>query len=536
RVRGAGRDGHGPLPLRGDASPVQPLRRGNARPARDGRRPAARDSTDPLSSERGSLRSPEPRGSASGAPRDSSRRAASPRVLQSRFSTTRMRLSIRGAAPPPGVPEPAGGFKRSWLWGAAASLLATAALFLPLRAGIPRAADLPYHLGTTAQVLDALRHGDLYPRWMPNFYDGMGEPTLVFYPPGLYLIAAGLSGLVGGDVLFGLFASLVLFAFAGSLGMFVFLRRSFGNLAAGCGSLLFALLPYRVFELYSAGLDSAFAAGCLLPWVFGALARESGAAAAGVCPFRLALALLFAAVVLLNLPTALFLAYLTAIWLAVEVVRSRRWRFAGRVLFEVGLGMLLAGLYLVPAILELPEIRIPMNARAVYTSNFLFQRERSWMTGGVQSMFDRMAIFPVIALVFGSLIVWAFARRDARAWPPESRRLMLTVAAVSFFLMTPVSLPFWKIFPVLRQVNLPWRLLEPLGVMSVAVVALASSLLLRQRAVAIPIRVAGIAAILAVVLLWAVFASSISEVNGKVSAGSVRSLIEQYTRMPGYFM
>src|SRR5262249_9450292 len=157
-----------------------------------------------------------------------------------------MRFSMRGAAPPPGVPGSAGGFAQSGLLGVAASLVAAAVFFLPLVEGVPRAAALPAHLGTTAPVVEALRRGDLCSRWMPDFHDGMGEPTLVFYPPGLYLVAAGLSWAAGGDVLFGLFGTLGLFAFAGSLGMFAFLRRRFGDRAAICGALLFAILPYRV--------------------------------------------------------------------------------------------------------------------------------------------------------------------------------------------------------------------------------------------------------------------------------------------------
>src|SRR6266496_1264216 len=316
--------------------------------------------------------------------------------------------------------------------------------------------------------------------WMGGFIVGMRKPTLIFYPPGLYAIASCLAWAARGDVLFGLFAALALFAFAGSLGMFAFLQRRFGNLAAVTGGLLFAALPYRVFELYASGLYSAFAAGSLLPWVFGALARESELEVAGDSRLRLGLPVLLAAVVLLNLPTALLVCYLAGIWLAIETLSTRRWRLARRVVIAMAAGLLLAGVYLIPATLELSEIQIPMNSRAVYTSNFLFQRGRSWMSSGLRSMFDRMAIFPAIGLVLGSAVFWfAGRRRDPAAWPSGTMRLLLTVGVASFFLMTPISLPLWKSLPALRQVNLPWRLLEPFGAVCVAVTASALSLLLR---------------------------------------------------------
>ncbi len=408
-----------------------------------------------------------------------------------------------------------------------------------MREGVPKAADLPDHLGTTAQFLESLRHGNLYPRWMPDFHDGMGEPTLVFYPPGLYAIASGLAWAAGGDVLFGLFATLALFAFTGSLGMFALLRSRFGDLAAACGGLLFAAMPYRVFELYASGLYSAFAAGSLLPWVFAALAREADLGPAGSGRIRLGLPLLIAAVVLLNLPTALLLCYLTAFWLAVEMLSTRRWKLARRVGISMAAGLLLAGVYLVPATLELSEIQIPMNSRAVYTSNFLFQGERSWMSSGLRSTFERMAIFPAIGFALGLTVLWfAGRRRDPAAWPPETMRLLLTVGVVSFFLMTPISLPLWKFLPALRQVNLPWRFLEPFGSVCVAVTASALALLLRARPIPIGVRAAGTLALLAAIWLWGVFAASISGMNGKLSAGAARAAIAQFARKTprGYFL
>src|SRR5262249_34398725 len=84
--------------------------------------------------------------------------------------------------------------------------------------------------------------------------------------------------------------------------------------------------------------------------------------------------------------------------------------------------------YLVPAILELPEIQMPRDtlrgaasARGLFTTNFLFEEGSSWMTSGLRSMFDRMALFPGVALVFGSLILWLAARRAPEAWAPRPR-------------------------------------------------------------------------------------------------------------------
>ncbi|HMF09165.1 MAG TPA: hypothetical protein VKJ00_08535, partial [Thermoanaerobaculia bacterium] len=129
--------------------------------------------------------------------------------------------------PRPGAQEPGG--RKTILLSGIVGLAGALLLFLELRHGVPRANDLADHAGTAVQVLSAFRDGVFYPRWMPDFHAGLGEPTLNFYPPGLYLVSALLAWLLGGDVLAGLFTMLFLLAVAGGMGMFVFLRRPLGT-------------------------------------------------------------------------------------------------------------------------------------------------------------------------------------------------------------------------------------------------------------------------------------------------------------------
>ena len=188
----------------------------------------------------------------------------------------------------------------------AASLLSAGLLSLPLLGGggVPRSYDLPDHLGTTVQVLRGFREGIAYPRWLPDFNDGWGEPTLVFYPPVFYFLAAGLAALLGGDSVGGLFAAVLLFAAVGAAGVFVLVRRTFGVVTGALAALLFAGIPYRFFEIYAGGLYPAFAAACLLPWALASLVEIAGGTAGrGATKAVLAWPILFALVVLTNLPT-----------------------------------------------------------------------------------------------------------------------------------------------------------------------------------------------------------------------------------------
>src|SRR4029077_15139078 len=117
-----------------------------------------------------------------------------------------------------------------------------------------------------------------------------------------------------GDVLAGLYVTLFLFAVSGGLGIFRFVSRVSGPAAGTVACLLFALVPYRVFEMYSSGLYSAFAAAGIAPSALLALARiaETDESSPSSETFRrVALwAFSFAAIVLTNMPSAVLWAYL----------------------------------------------------------------------------------------------------------------------------------------------------------------------------------------------------------------------------------
>ena len=405
---------------------------------------------------------------------------------------------------------------------------------------MPKAYDLRDHLGATAQVLRSFKAGDLYPRWLPDFHDGWGEPTLVFYPPGLYFVSAPLAALFGGDVLLGLFAALALFAVAGGLGAIVFVRRRFGAAAGILAALAFGLTPFRVFEVYAAGLYSAFAAASLLPWALVALedAVDDGPRA----PRRIGTAawpVLFAAIVLLNLPAAVLLAYLVAAWLAVRAILTRRLRGGLRVVAGGVWGSLMAGVYLVPALAEMPAVNVPHVGSAMYRGNFLFQPDGSAMRAGLQSVFDRMGIFPALALVVALGAIEAARQRGALP-PGDARRgwtlLVAVTGGASLLLATPATRWAWEWLPVLQRVNLPWRFLEPLGVAAACAAAAAMALLARGSALPRTVRLAVAALFLLLVAVGLAFDASLCAVNGKIAAADCRAAIPQYARKEGYFL
>jgi hypothetical protein len=242
-------------------------------------------------------------------------------------------------------------------------------------------------------------------------------------------------------------------------------------------------------------------------------------------------------VCLVNLPSALLLTYFVALWLAIEIAWTRRAKIILPVVVGGALGALLSGIYLLPAVLELRFIVVPENARSHFESNFLFQGSASWMRPGLRSVFDRMGLFPALAAAVALLVLLSGRRArppaaDESAWV----RLLATAAGVSLFFATPLSSPGWKLLPVLHEVNLPWRLLEPLGAAAAALSAAAAVSLSRRRDVPRLSRVAGLVVLGALFVLCGVLSDSVSAMNGSFPAALARASIERFARKEGYFL
>jgi hypothetical protein len=418
------------------------------------------------------------------------------------------------------------------------SLIAALALFSGVTRGIPRVYDLPDHLGYTWHVLEGFHRGDFYPRWFAFVNDGFGEATLVFYPPVLHWTSAAIAALFGGDVLVGLYVTLFAFAVLGGVGVYRFVSRVFGWAAGAIAVVLFAIVPYRVFEMYDSGLYSAFAAACIAPWALLALARIAEEKEANpqkslrdVCLW----ALTFAAIALTNMPSAVLWSYIVAIWVLVELLATRRWRVALRVCAGGVWGCAIAAVYLLPAVVEMRAVQVPLEE--VYRSNFLFQIAGSWMKPGLKSQFDRMGLFPALALIVALAVL--LAARERGALSGLRRRVFLretaTVGLVSLVLATPISLWAWRWFPQLRRVDMPWRLLEPLGLATACAAAAALYFLIRGRAFR-ALRLLALSFLVLLGVICFVFDLALSDANGHVTAAAARAAIPSFARKEVFFL
>ena len=425
----------------------------------------------------------------------------------------------------------------------ACSLALSGILFLPLFWGIPMGFDLPIHLSILDQFSNEIREGNLFPAWLGRFNGGLGDPTMVFYPPGLYYLGSLFSTALGWDTVGGLFGALFLLTAVCFVGMF-FLVRPVGGTGGGLLAMACLLLiPFRAFVIHGAGMYPAYGAGCILPFALLALWRLSTAEKGSpfLHPACLGWACSLAMITLLNLPFAVLLLHVVILWALVEVGISRDPGFLIRLGLGTLWGLLLAAFYLVPMIENLAFIRPPFFGIDVYQQNFPLTMPPEIFGSRVTTLISRMFLFSLLGLFVSIAILRAVlspsqgqpaVKEDVKSWV----RTHLVFAMGAFFLLSPAARWLWDALPLLQKVNLPWRLLDHAAAPTAALQALAFTIVWKKIRLR-PRRWILIALLsLASAGLCGNLASKIASANRIVSRGWLMGMLSSFQVMKGDYL
>lgn len=360
---------------------------------------------------------------------------------------------------PPGDVAPA-----AWLRDRRAALLLLAvgfAVLLPEFFTGPSTSDsLRYNVVWLDQWRELVAGGNLYPRWMPRAWDGLGSPAFIFYPPLFFWIAVALDQLTLRLLETGTLISLTSAILLGASGLTMrhWLRAHVGAGAALLGGLAYMLAPYHIHDIFARAALAETCAYAVLPLVMLSMKR-AGEGDALAFP---ALAAAYAALILSHLPIAL----LTSIVLLPAYALSLTTRPAMLVRL-VGAGLLGAGLaaiYLVPALSSTDTIL----AEALSTSFFRPENWFFWQRG--------ILAHPVIWIVLPTCIAAAlFSLSSLQASRQSSNHAQVrfwAVLSIAIVLLVAGFPPaFWSL-PAVMLVQFPWRLMLLLEFTAITVVAL----------------------------------------------------------------
>ena len=221
---------------------------------------------------------------------------------------------------------------------AAAILLALAALLVgPSLAATPMTHDSFWIDYVWAkQFSGELARGEIYPRWLPDSFSGLGAPVFYFYPP-LAFYAVALFDLGGASTYDALLIAFGAFFFLSGWGGYLLFRGQGLRPLASAAFLVVA--PYHLMDFHLRGALAESAAIAILPFLAMGIRtmRESGRWHGA--------AIAYAMLIMSHLPMAL-LASLFRIAPAFVLYRDAR---RPLVLATIA-GLGLAAIYLVPAL------------------------------------------------------------------------------------------------------------------------------------------------------------------------------------------
>ena len=284
----------------------------------------------------------------------------------------------------------------------------------------------PYNIVWTAEFPDAWARGEIYPRWLPESFEGLGAPTFYFYPPLTFVLTGAIHAL-GVETTRAITLAATLLLFGSGVAMERWLRwRGTPSLLA---AVLYMALPYRLTDIYTRGALAEHAAFVWLPLI---------ALGIGALPRRWAPPLLAASVaglLLTHLPTSvLALVFLIAPLGIRRVLQDRRTLAPGVCAGLLGAG--LAAFFLLPAL----TLQDHIQSNLLWTPHFTVLNWFVW-TWDKDSW---MAFSPFLVACAGVVVL---ALRGGRWW------FWLTVVpALSAFGLLPILA-----LPGLSMVQFPWR-------------------------------------------------------------------------------
>ena len=326
-------------------------------------------------------------------------------------------------------------------------LAGTVATVPVLILGIPFNNDLANHYHFALPFYDAIAGGDWYPGWLATSNQGYGDPLFRFYPPGLYYLLV-LARAVTGDWYT---ASALVFSalsILGALGAYFWASCFLPRHIAAWAGVFYAVMPYRVAELYQAAQFAEFAAGVLLLF---ALAFTTRICQHGTWLNVGGLAASYGLLILTHLP----LAVLGSITLLIYAMFSLEGPHKVRTLIKLScaavLGLAASAFYWTTVVREMSWIVADGNhpdPMLDYRSNFIFstfspdQNVTVWWMNILMIVTLGMCI-PAISLLI---------KKRRQAPIPVALMLVFTI-----LMATALSKPLWAAIPGLRLAQHPFR-------------------------------------------------------------------------------
>ncbi|HEV7906225.1 MAG TPA: 6-pyruvoyl-tetrahydropterin synthase-related protein [Pyrinomonadaceae bacterium] len=334
--------------------------------------------------------------------------------------------------------------------------------------GMPDAGDAVFHAMWYTNFARQFFAGELYPRWLSEMNGGLGSPAFFFYAPLPYYLTLLFTPFLpsGAYGLRHLGASASLAVVASGFAAYLWLRKITDENSAAIASVLYMWMPYHLgIDLYGRVAFAELWAFVWMPLILYCVALiQSGRAQFAVA----GLALSYAALISTHLPTVLIFSLIPPLVALCTTETAQRRRATIFTVAGMSLGIGLAAVYLIPAMLTQDYVSLPDMQASRYGERWLqfprfslrdMESQLAWATLTTCGL-----LACALVLMHGDKASNALQdkmRAELQDRVRDARRrekiFWLAAASASVLLMTPAGNFVWQLFTPLQSIQFPWR-------------------------------------------------------------------------------
>jgi hypothetical protein len=311
--------------------------------------------------------------------------------------------------------------------------------------GSPAGDDFRFHFSLWLDAVQQWHEGVILPQWQHHAVWGYGQPTFLFYPPLSWLLGSALVFLFPLKMAPGSYLFLVFFLAGCS--MFLFARDWVPPPHATLAAILYIASPYLLLCAYKRTAMGELLAAAIFPLVLRfALRLDKGPQA--IVPLAFALAASW----LSNLPAAVITTYSVALILLLLAVVGRTLALVLYGALATAGGLALSAFVLLPAMYEMPWIKVSFRPDFQTSASFMFDWGRHVSNGWFFAKVSVIALIEIGLALAGICFCWLRRRKSPAVW-----MIMTGLAVVSAIMLFPVAAFLYATLPELRHVQFAWR-------------------------------------------------------------------------------
>ena len=319
--------------------------------------------------------------------------------------------------------------------------------------GLPPTHDGEYHVIRFYEFAKTLSDGNIYPRWAPDLNNGFGFPLFNYVYP-LPNYTAALFHLFGSSFIDAFKLNMILAVILGSIFMYLWAREFWGDLGGIVASAFYSFSPYHLADIFIRGSVGEVWALSFFPAFLWSLTKFLKTKK----DFYLFLSGIFLALVIFshNILGLMFFAF--SIVYAIFLLFTLRYKPYLKVISIFLLGLLLSSIFWAPALFEKQFVRgLEIYDYSTNFPEFYQLIFPSWGAGLAGDLVNGLSfqIGAANLLVF-ILSFFLLLKKEYK----KAVSFMIVCFLIVFFLMLKVSLPVWRIVPLMNYFQFPWRFLS----------------------------------------------------------------------------